>query len=181
MAAMIAGHGYGAHGSAGITGLAPDAKILPVMTDSTETAVTSPGFAELLRYAGQGRLHVLRFGRHRPRREEGQQLRPGKGRTAQEERWCSLPGGFGGPDGLGEPGGLGGPGGRVGFPPQRVGPYQQQPNSYGQQPNPPLRVLRVPYVASACPATEGSSRFAYEGEGRSRGVSGVCVVRPDEW
>ncbi|GCD34448.1 type VII secretion-associated serine protease [Streptomyces chrestomyceticus JCM 4735] len=51
MAAMIAGHGHGANGSAGIMGLAPDAKILPVMTDSTETAVTSSGFAEPLRYA----------------------------------------------------------------------------------------------------------------------------------
>ncbi|MEV5599089.1 S8 family serine peptidase [Streptomyces sp. NPDC052496] len=51
MAALIAGHGHGAYASAGIMGLAPDAKILPVMTDSAETAVAARRYAEPLRYA----------------------------------------------------------------------------------------------------------------------------------
>ncbi|WP_127357910.1 S8 family serine peptidase [Actinacidiphila soli] len=49
MASLIAGHGHGAGGSAGVKGLAPDAKILPVGINFENSGSTE--WAEALRYA----------------------------------------------------------------------------------------------------------------------------------
>ncbi|MFJ8363661.1 S8 family serine peptidase [Streptomyces sp. NPDC093984] len=42
MASLIAGHGHGVNGSAGVMGLAPKAKILPVRVNVTERAANDP-------------------------------------------------------------------------------------------------------------------------------------------
>ncbi|MFH8752729.1 S8 family serine peptidase [Streptomyces rimosus] len=51
MAALIAGHGHGPSQADGIMGLAPDAKILPVKTQTSEDTLSGQGFAAPLRYA----------------------------------------------------------------------------------------------------------------------------------
>lgn len=51
MASLIAGHGHGANGSAGVMGLAPKAKILPVRVDTTEDKLDTAGLAAGVRYA----------------------------------------------------------------------------------------------------------------------------------
>ncbi|MGI5458441.1 S8 family serine peptidase [Streptomyces sp. CA-249302] len=51
MASLIAGHGHGANGSAGVMGLAPKAKILPVRVDTTENQIDTAAWAAGVRYA----------------------------------------------------------------------------------------------------------------------------------
>ena len=51
MASLIAGHGHGANGSAGVMGLAPKAKILPVRIDLTGDKAATAAWANGVRYA----------------------------------------------------------------------------------------------------------------------------------
>ncbi|MEV8308899.1 type VII secretion-associated serine protease mycosin [Streptomyces flavidovirens] len=51
MASLIAGHGHGVSGSAGVMGLAPKAKILPVRAPTSEHDMNTAAWAEGVRYA----------------------------------------------------------------------------------------------------------------------------------
>ena len=55
MASVIAGHGHGTNGADGVKGLAPDAKILPLRDDGTQTG----GLASSIRYAVDHRASVI--------------------------------------------------------------------------------------------------------------------------
>ncbi|GAA4807675.1 type VII secretion-associated serine protease mycosin [Streptomyces ziwulingensis] len=51
MASLIAGHGHGANGAAGVMGLAPESKILPVRVDTSENNVDTAALTAGIRYA----------------------------------------------------------------------------------------------------------------------------------
>lgn len=51
MASLIAGHGHGPSGSAGVMGLAPEAKILPVRVYTTEDKIDTQSWVTGVRYA----------------------------------------------------------------------------------------------------------------------------------
>ncbi|MFF4962153.1 S8 family serine peptidase [Streptomyces sp. NPDC001222] len=51
MASLIAGHGHGANGSAGVMGLAPRAKILPVRVKMAKNKIDTEGWGAGVRYA----------------------------------------------------------------------------------------------------------------------------------
>ncbi|MGW4087412.1 S8 family serine peptidase [Streptomyces sp. NPDC004822] len=63
MASLIAGHGHGANGSAGVKGLAPKAKILPVRVNATrgtiDGKIDTAGWTAGVRYAVQQGASVI--------------------------------------------------------------------------------------------------------------------------
>ncbi|MDT0459913.1 S8 family serine peptidase [Streptomyces sp. DSM 41527] len=142
MASLIAGHGHGPGGSAGVKGLAPDAKAMSQGSGGqyepkgNKVAILSiaGGVVVLLIV-----IVVVVTVTVKTKRRNG----PPPGGT----------GGYGGPGGPGAPGGFAPqpPGGFVpqppgGFVPQPPGPYQQQPpGPYQQQPGAPGTYPPGPY------------------------------------
>lgn len=62
MASIIAGHGHGADGTAGVKGVAPEAKILPVVTD-----LEAKEIADSIRYSVDNGAKVINLSLTRPR------------------------------------------------------------------------------------------------------------------